>query len=131
MKTCFETAQSRQNDGVALGGVRLSEVVKVLVRFERVAFVIEFRMRNEAGGLVLVDGFFHAIDAKKPPFIDGHFVDKVAFREIARTEVVARSFDKGRKPWDPLGSDREDTQVDVEGHRWRGGRVCCVFPGHV
>jgi len=106
-------------------------MVKVLVRFERVSFVIELRLRNEAGELVLVDGFFHAIDAKKPPFIDGHFVDEVAFRKIARTEVVASGFDKGREPWDSLGSDREDTQVDVEGHRWRGGRLCCVFLRHV
>ena len=41
MKTCFETAQSRQNDGVALGGVRLSEVVEVLVGVDWLPVLIE------------------------------------------------------------------------------------------
>ena len=88
-------------------------------------------MRDEAGGLVLIDGPLHAIDSEETPFIDGHLVDKVAFRKIAWTEVAARGLDERGEPWDALGAYGEDAKVDIEWHRWRGGLVCCVFPGHV
>ena len=65
---------------------------------------IESCLRDEVGVLVLVDGPLHAVDSEEPPFIDGHFVDKVAFRKIAWTEVVARGFDEGGEPWDALGA---------------------------
>ena len=66
---------------------------------------------------MLIDCALHAIDSKKAPFVDGHFVDEVSLGKIARTEVVARGLDEGGEPWDSLGSDGEDAEVDVEGHR--------------
>jgi len=116
VETCFETAQSRENDGVALGGVRLGKVVEVLVGVDWLPVLIESCLRDEVDVLVLIDGPLHAINSEKTPFIDGHFVDEVALGKIARTEVAARGLDESGEPWDALGAYGEDAEVDVEGH---------------
>ena len=70
------------------------EVIEILVRFGWLAIGHHRRLPGEGCELVLVDGLFHAVDAEEAPFVDCHFVDVVAFGEVAGAEVGARGFDE-------------------------------------
>ena len=90
----FEIAEGGEDYGLAGGCVELREEIVVLHGFEELALVVFGIFGGEVSGFVVEDGAFHDEDAALTPLADGHFVDEVAFGEVAGFEVGAGGFDE-------------------------------------